>query len=194
MALKTIFHVVANEFNVDATTGTIAAGMIVNFDANGNIIPADAVGHMPVGVAGDTKRQATGLNNVSSAAVVIGANGAQTANTQNRVSDSYNETLASGMITVYTGGGEFWTDQYSTVTTAGAALNWEIGAALCADIGAGTTTAGQITNSPAGGKVWYVGTLTGVPQALPSGVPGTDIQGSISFGTYIRFILNIVTI
>ena len=191
MALKEIYHVTANVFPTAATTGTIAAGLIVNFDANGNIIPADAYAHMPVGVAGDTKRQATGLNNPESAAVVTGANGAQTVNTQNRVSDGWNETLASGQITVYTGGGEFWSDQYSTVTTAGAALNYAIGDPLYADIGDGTTTAGQVTNDVTGAKVWYVGTLTGEPQALPSGVPGTDVQGSISFGTYLRFILNI---
>ena len=177
MALKEIYHTVASTLPTDADTGTILAGVQVRLDANALVTNITAITDVPIGVAGDTKRQGTGLNNPESANLVTGAHqtvtGGATRATQNRVADNYNETLASGEITVYHGAGEFWTDQYDTNIAA-----WTPGQIL------DYTATGLWTNTVA--STYRTGVLFGAPQALPSGVPGTDVQGSISFGTFLH--------
>lgn len=184
MALKEIYHTVASVLPIDADEGTIPAGRLVTLDANFLVNLPAVAGDYCVGIAGDSKRQAAAQNNPESANLITGSyqtttNGS-TRWTQNRVADNYNETLASSEMTVYHGAGEFWTDQYDT--TVGA---WNAAAPLYNTDATTDATAGLWTPT-AGGRPAISGLLLGDPQALPSGVPGTDVQGSISYGTYIH--------
>jgi len=189
MALKEIYHTVASVLPIDADAGTIPAGLLVTLDANFLVSLPNAAADMCVGVAGDTKRQAPGQNNPESANVVMGSYQTTTSGatrwTQNRVADNYNEVLASSEMTVYHGAGEFWTDQYASESTTGGALTWTGAAPLYNTFGTNANvTAGSWTTENTGSYI--SGCLLGEPQALPSGVPGTDVQGSISYGNYIH--------
>lgn len=141
-------------------------------------------------------------------ALVMGAWGDQERFTQNRIADNYNEVFASGKMTVYHSGGEFWTDQFLAVDGSTAQ----------------TYTAGQLVFMAAGtaGKITAINPFTasatdaglyGVMKNrvgvvlrsgadahgrgaidYPSGVPGTDTpwlhlnEGGNSM-TYGRFLL-----
>jgi hypothetical protein len=97
--------------------------------------------------------------------------------TQNRVSDFFNEALASSLMTVYHAGGRFASDQFV------AGLTYVPAQVLYSN------AAGLLTNVNGGGNI--VGRVVAAPQAWPSGVPGTDVAQSISLGTYLDFILNV---
>jgi len=194
MALKEVYHTVASTLpiNADSFGSTIPSGRVVTLDANFLVELPGVAGDWPIGVAGDTKAQAfsTTVRNPESSALVTGAHqtvaGGSTRWTQNRVADNYNETIASAEMTVYHGAGEFWTDQYAAVNDAtGAALNWAAASPLYNTYGNNANNqAGQW--DPGNAATQVSGLLLGDPQALPSGVPGTDVQGSISFGTFIH--------
>ena len=180
MALIPVQHVVAMNIPVDpdwdfATDGTIEAGEFVDVDANGFVQAVVVAGNRPIGLAGDNLMNAGG-GTPYSADLVIGANGSGTRNTENRVSDAFNETLSSGKMTVYSGGGVFQSDQFAD-------LNYAPGQLLYAAAG------GAITNVAGAGIV--AGVCIVAPTAYPSGVPGTDVSGSISLGNYIKVMLTI---
>ena len=182
MALIEIYHTVADYYSVDPdwTAGeAIIEGQWVALETvSGNTYAkiADGATDRVIGVAGDTMSN-TVSGTPYAASVVVNAAGA-TRQTENRVSDFFNETLASGRITVYQGAGKFATDQYATGVT------FAVGEQCYAD------GSGDLTNANAGnGQV--LGTCVGTPSAFPSGVPGTDISGSISLGTYVTFVLTI---
>jgi len=183
MALKEIYHTVASVLPIDADNATvIASGRLVTLDANFQVM-LPAAGDYPVGIAGDTRTQTPFTNavrNPESANLILGSYQTTTLGstryTQNRVADNYNETLASSEMTVYHGAGEFWTDQYDpdVATWPPAAPLYDLQAG--ANAGMWSTTASTVIS----------GLLLGDPQALPSGVPGTDVQGSITWGTFIH--------
>ena len=177
MALIEIYHVVADQYPI-AASQTIREGMAVGLNIDGEAEASDDTAQI-FGIAGDnTVVSATNANKSTpySANLTIGASGASTKWTENRVSDAGNESNASGMMTVYTGGGKFATDQYADVT-------FVVGNALYSDAN------GQLTNVDGGGSI--VGTVVAVPTAYPSGVPGTTTaDGSLSLGTFLTFILN----
>ena len=176
MALIEVFHVVADHYPVDPEyTGEIIEGQAVTLDANGYVAPTDA-GDFVVGIAGDSI--STAGNTEWSAQVTINPAGAQRY-TQNRVANQGDETLASGRLTVYTSGGKFRSDQYDTTQT------YAPGDTLYA----GAT--GLLTSDAGGAANAVVGLVVEGPLAFPSGVPGTDIDGSMSLGTFVTFILNI---
>ena len=190
MALIPVQHVVADMFPVDpdwsfSIDGTIQAGQCVRLDANGYVQHVSVAGNPCLGLSGDNLMDHGALNPAVSplkntpysAALVIGANGHASQSTQNRVSDTFNETLSSGKMTVYRSGGRFMSDQYVT-TVAYAA-----GGLLYAAAG------GLITSAQGAGNV--VGTCAATPSAYPSGVPGTDVSGSMSLGTYIDILLQV---
>ena len=216
MALVEVFHLVASELPINpSATPDIPQGSVVVLDANGlvsvaaaTITGANTTVNNPIGLAGDSRSQGTtsytpesgsALNthtdddgdgliedvalanwgdvDASAGALVMGAWGEQERFTQNRIADNYNEVFSSGKMTVYHGGGEFWTDQYDPdVTTWGAAQ-------ILDNLFAGAN-AGMWTNNTL--ATYNSGVCLAEPQALPSGVPGTDVQGSISWGTYIH--------
>lgn len=175
MALIEIYHVVADMFDVDPDwTNAIVEGTLVTLNANGLVAISNATDRV-LGVAGDT------LSNAQSgtpyaADVVVSGSGA-TRSTANRVSDMFNETLSSSLMTVYHGGGRFATD----VFTAG--LTFVPAQALYSD------ATGHVTNVNGGGNI--IGSVAAAPAAWPSGVPGTVVEQSMSLGNYLDFILNI---
>ncbi len=177
MALIEVYHVVADYYPVDADNNpNITEGEVCMLNANGDAVPATGgVGTFAIGIAGDTSATAGGGQTPYTAALVVNPAGS-TRDTSNRVSDFFNETLASNLITIYNGGGKFHSDQY-------AALVYVPGDDLFSDANA------QLTNvAPANADV--VGLCTVAPRAYPSGVPGTDTaDGSISLGDFITFIL-----
>ena len=108
---------------------------------------------------------------------------------QNRVSDGFDETKASGKITVYHSGGEFVTDQFDNGTPLD------------------TTKIGTILISSSVGLLKYgyadvatainasavpIGQLTLNAGPYPSGVPGVDVNGDMALlgantNQYIEF-------
>jgi hypothetical protein len=106
---------------------------------------------------------------------------------QSRASDYYDETKASGMMTVYHSGGEFATDQFAA-NVAGATVGPM--AKLYARNGL-LDIIDQAGNANTTGS-YLVAFLTQVDGAYPSGVPGTDINGDQALSgdntnTYIEF-------
>ena len=226
MALIEVFHVVASNLPVDTVNTTdIPQGMLLMMGTDGNVAPCngDSTTQLPLGVAGDARSAGTTSYTAESGAalsrnptvsleggLVTGAWGQAQRFTQNRVADNYNEVLASGKMTVYHSGGEFWTDQYELTSSGGAALNvFTPGLALFAS---GTEVAGTalgeaeaaavgrftpevstaITTNP--GYAIFVGVILNGPEDYPSGVPGTDTAfsalpeggNSLSWGQFLH--------
>jgi len=177
MALIVEYHVVADMYPVGATA--IEAGMPVVL-TNALVVPAGAAATGVLGIAGDSALSAEGLTTAYSAQVTIGANGAGTRWTENRVSDFYDETAASQKITVYNGGGKFWIDE--SLITAGFT---PAGGSVVEAGAAGTWQAYTTPNAA-------LGITVGATSAYDSGVPGTDTtNGSISLGNYFPVVLRI---
>ena len=219
MALIEVFHVVASNLLIDADNSVdIPQGSLVSLDSNGKVVLADAADAdlFPIGIAGDSR--STGVTsytpesgsalssdpkNTLEGALVIGALGAGQRFTQTRTADNYNEVLASGKMTVYHGGGEFWTDQYETLRDNGAAVaSYTPAARLFASNATNITgsNGGKFTDdadeSLASAKI-VVGHVLSSPTAYPSGVPGTGDNAtgfsslpeggnSIAWGTFLH--------
>ena len=186
MALIEIYHVVADYYKVDPDwSADVEEGRLARVVESGDEeYVALATATDVLGVMGDTHSTTTGGTPYADD-LVIGAHGsvanptAKTRSTENRVSDMFNETLASGEMTVYHSGGKFATDQYDT----GATNPYTAGAKLY------STAAGLLTSDGAGD---VVGKVVKAPKAYPSGVPGADTEdGSLSLGTYLTFVLSL---
>lgn len=80
-------------------------------------------------------------------------------------------------MTVYRSGGRFLTDQYEP------AVAYVTGGLLYSD------NAGLVTS--AAGNAVVAAICAATPGAYPSGVPGTDVSGSMSLGTYIDILLQV---
>lgn len=222
MALIEVFHVVASELDIDATDATnIPQGRLVGLDANGQVVNADSTaGPLAIGIAGDTRSQGTtsftpesgsslSRNPATSltGALVIGALGAQQRFTQNRIADNYNEVLASGKMTVYHSGGEFWTDQYELVQSGGTTVctyvpGTTLGCSAAGDVAGGAelvSAPGRFTDEVADRAVQVVGYTLTAPSSYPSGVPGTEVGftalpeggNSLTWGTFLHVLLAI---
>lgn len=181
MSLIEIYHVVADMYPVDPDwTNQIIEGHFVMLDANGLIhLSTGAANTVTIGVAGDTLSNTTPgtpFSNWPFGSLVVGSKGSPWG-TVNRVSDFMNETVASGLMTVYHSGGRFASNVYDVV-------NYVVGQALY------TNDHGHLTNI-ASVNAQVVATVVATPAAWPSGVPGTDIDQSISLGDYIDFKLEI---
>jgi len=181
MALIVEYHVIADMYPVGDTA--ISAGILVELNAAGNVIPVAGQGNLDtLGVAGDSALAAAGQTTAYSAQVTIGADGANNRWTENRVSDFYDETAASNKITVYHGGGKFWISSDLIGAASGAMVvggNLETSATVgCWDVNALTLGA-------------QVGICVAGTTAYPSGVPGTDVDGSITLGDYFAAVLRI---
>lgn len=181
MALIEVQHLIPTSFDVnpdhDAVNNPIIEGQFVALDANGYVTEAN-VTTLAVGIAGDTLASDSG-HTPFAADIVINSTGASRS-TSNRVSDMFNETLGSGKMTVYISGGEFLTDQFDPAPSG----SWTPGA------NAYSTAGGLVSpDNPGSGRV--VGTILGGPSAVESGVPGTDINGSITLGNFVRMKLGL---
>lgn len=163
MALIEKFYVIAAEHPVGTTD--IKEGQLVILNSSREIVPYAGSG-VVLGVAGDTKS--------TSASAMPGIY----AGWQNRVSDGFDETKASGLMTVYHGGGEFATDQFEDdVLTA------LVGVSLYA------STGGKLQATSSGTAVAI---LTKAAGPYISGVPGVDINGDMALkgdqsNQYIEF-------
>lgn len=152
MALIEKYHVVAAERDV-ASGETIKEGQIVSLNSSGEIVKQDVTDKVPYGIAGDTKStSASAMPGISSG-------------WQGRASDSFDETSASGKMTVYHSGGEFATDQFAANVSSAA-----VGTVLYANNGVLDTVDGLTTSI----KVAYIVQAAGT---YPSGVPGVDLNG-----------------
>ena len=176
MALIPKFHLIPESFPIKALE-TVIMGQFVAYDAvanNGQVVRADGVvtANRVVGVSGDTK--ATGESGMP----FVG--GSNAAGFQNRVSDGFDETKASGQITVYHSGGTFASNQY-------VAGSYVVGDQLYVGTGA---NAGKLTKTDPG-LAQVVAECKKVPGPYDSGVPGLDVNGSITMGDYIEFILKV---
>jgi hypothetical protein len=191
MAIIPVHHTIVTQFAVASGSGSITEGMGVALavDTSTDLSPyaklPDTNGGFTVGLAGDSKLTSTSGNAYSDSVVVSGSGG--TRGTVNRVSDMFDETLASGKISVYMGVGEFLTDQY---VTASFDLYSDNVAGISLYVVQSGADAGKITATSTnnGNKIGY---LIAAQNAYPSGVPGTDIGGSTSLGNFIRIALNI---
>lgn len=164
MALIEQFHILAAHFPV-ASGQSIIEGQLVKLDSFGNVvIAAGGAGETCIGVAGDTKSTSvSGLpaTNSSSQGAFV-----------NRVSDQFDETKASGRMTVYMAGGQFATNQY-------------VGSPAVNDFLYVDTT-GSFTSTPST-SAQKVALCVGAAGAFDSGVPGLDVNGSLTLGNYITF-------
>jgi len=194
MALIPKYHSVVGQYPIDpadisavnsgTNTNAIVQGMVVGLNTSGYVKKSTiAAGTAPpIGLAADTLHSARGYNAYSDSLVVNSAGARKY--TQNRVSDYFNETLGSGLMTVYLVGGEFYTDQVSgAVASAGLALYAEPG---------GT---GLVTSSSAGSAVQIGRTTTGLIN-YPSGVPGVDGGSASDYSMplatqFVGFILSV---
>lgn len=176
MALIVEYHVVADQYAVGSTA--ISAGMLVSLDGAGVVIPTPTGSNAAIvlGIAGDSALTSEGRSTAYSDQVFIGA-AASARWTENRVSDFYDETTASDKITVYHGGGKFWISE--DLFDASPAVN--------AYVDNSATTDGEYRITATAGQ--EIGIAVGTSQAYPSGVPGTDINGSITLGNFIPVIL-----
>ena len=180
MALIPILHVLAPSYPVDPNTNpNLLEGKVVKM-VGGFIVAAGADEAYPLGIAGDssTKTSAGLAGTPYSKALIINSAGATRA-TQNRVSDFFDETLASGKVTVYQNGGSFASDQVDATLIS---ANPATGSAL------GVAANGLLKVYNAGA---VVGIVTRVYGAEASGVPGVDVDGSISLGNFIEFKLSL---
>lgn len=167
MALIEKYHVVAAERAV-ATGETIKEGQIVSLNASSEVVLQGSTNVVPYGIAGDTK------SNTASSMPGIASGW------QNRASDYFDETKASGAMTVYHSGGEFATDQYEAGVSAAVP-----GAALYA-------VDGVLAAAASGSQDHIVGRVTEPAGLYPSGVPGVDVNNDIALGgenddSYVQF-------
>ena len=184
MALIVEYHVVADMYPVG--NQAISAGMLVSL-SNGVAVPtpiAATAAKTVLGIAGDSALAAEGQTTAYSAQVTIGANGAGTRFTSNRVSDFYDETAASQKITVYNGGGKFWVSQ-DLFDVPGDIAGGELLRPSAVTAGEWDDGANVLNNDE-------VALAVGSNQAYDSGVPGTDTSnGSITLGNYVPLILRV---
>jgi len=119
MALIPKYHTAVAMFAVDPadvsslntggaeSTYAIYQGMAVGLNSSGYVKKASN-SVTPIGLAGDSLAVAGGHTAYNDSLVV--SPGGTKKSTQNRVSDYFNETLGSGLMSVYIVGGEFYTD------------------------------------------------------------------------------------
>jgi len=163
MALVEKFFVVASEHPVG--TSDIKEGQVVKLNSSRMIVPYDGDG-VVLGIAGDTKS--------TSASAMPGVYPGW----QNRVPDGFDETKASGLMTVYENGGEFATDQYEDdVLTALPGVNLY------------ASSNGKLQATSSGNAI---AVLTRAAGPYISGVPGIDINGDMALrgehsNQYIEF-------
>lgn len=196
MALIVIHHTIADNFEVDPTydvtsSNRILQGQIVGLNSSGYVAVADGT-NLPLGIAGDSisdeyRTTAFSAELVVSPGRALNSGATHSAGkrwTSNRVSDMFNETLASGKMTVYLGSGVFASDQYDVTRT------YVPGNVLY------TNTSGKFTLSTGSGAqtARAVGYVKEAPRDYPSGVPGVDspsVANSMSLGSFLTFALSI---
>jgi hypothetical protein len=187
MALIPKYHTAVAMFPVDPSdtaaihagtlTNQIKAGMVIGLNTSGYVKKAtgSAGSAPPIGMAGDSLTSTTGYTAYASS-LLVSSGGTKKAS-QNRVSDYFDETLGSGLMTVYIVGGEFYTDQISgTVASAGLPFYAD-------NTGTGLATTTSTSNV-------QIGRTTTALINYPSGVPGVDagVSGDYSMPLATQFV------
>ena len=198
MALIVLQHTAVDNYDVDpnysiTSSGRILAGSLVGLDTNGFTQKAGNTsgGILATGVAGDSLSDEY-RTTAYSAQLIIGrgvqlANGSYAAPKRwnsNRVSDNYNETQASGKMSVYIGAGRFATDQYVTTDSWTGSQGKTVY----------SSASGTFTLSSNGGASRPVGYVLTPPTDYPSGVPTADppvADLSMSLGQFLQVSLSI---
>lgn len=182
-----------NAGSSDVTYG-IYAGHVVGITSAGYCKKATGTGGaiLPIGLAGDSMATAAGHSAYTDSLVVNP--GGTRKSTQNRVSDYFNETLGSGLMTVYIGSGEFYTDMYLSTDsfTPGAKV-------YCNGIPTAYTTANAGLVATTSTTATQIGVLTTGINGYPSGVPGAvgaadysmPLRTFVSGGGFISFIMQL---
>ncbi|MFW6028831.1 MAG: hypothetical protein ACOCRO_01110 [Halanaerobiales bacterium] len=162
-----VYHVVSDQYKVSDSVDDIEAGNVVRINSDEEVELAEDDDDQVIGLSGDAKGT-DGPTTDYSEEVIIGAGNTQKY-TQNRVSDFYNETLGSDMITVYHGGGKFYVsdDIFTSPNDVSA------GDSLQAGTDGVLETDGDNT----------IAMAVGSANAYPSGVPGTDTNGHMELET-----------
>jgi len=155
-----LFRVVTTQFPIAATT-TIEPGMVVTLNASTGYAEKCDLVDVPIGIAGDRN-------------VALEAN-----RWTNRVSDSGNETAASGLLTVYSLG-EFMVDMNdSAITTpAGTAITGVIISDCVTTPGAPLYTAASGQMDDTSSSATKVAVCLATAASLESGIPGEYEPGS----------------
>jgi hypothetical protein len=168
-----VYHVVAGEYPVDPdfAADTMRGNLVMLDSATGLVGLCDAT-HLPIGLAGDSQSNTT-AGTAYHANLVIGADGAYLRSTQNRVADAFNESLASGKLTVYSSGGVFRVTTYKAADEASLTPGTALYPAASGEIS--ITKAGL---DLAGGAYLPVGQVLEAPTYFQSGVPGGGVNGS----------------
>lgn len=182
MSIIVLQHTVADNFDVDPafvvnSTNRVVAGTLVGLNASGYVKAAGLADAL--GIAGDSISDEYATT-AYSADLVISPTGAKRW-TQNRIDNYFNETLASGKMTVYTTGGLFGTTEYV------------LGGTYTPGVQLFSNTAGKFT-SVNGGSARPVGYVSKAPGEYPSGIPGVDapsVSNSMSLGKYLFVQLSI---
>ncbi len=158
-----VFRVVTTQFPIAAST-TIEAGMVVTLNATTGYAEKCDKGDVPVGLAADRNRASESYEWV------------------NRVSDSGNDTAASGMLSVYCGGGEFYVDvNDSKVTTPnGSAITGVIvsDCVIAPMEKLYTAASGQLDDTAGGATI--VAICLENAAALDAGIPGEYEPNSVA--------------
>ena len=235
MALIEVFHVTASNVSISPNVSTdIPQGLLVQlsnthpYEGEPERCDGDSTTQMPFGIAGDSRSTGTTSysaesgsalsrdpKNTLEGALITGAYGIAQRYTQNRVADGYNEVMASGKMTIYHSGGEFWTDQYEIVESNGTTLcSYFPGLCLFASGVESSSTIiqknvnlesetsqmkGRFTDEVPSSNAKLsaavgCGVMMQTPTAYPSGVPGTDTGfttlpeggNSLTFGNFIH--------
>jgi len=169
MALIEKYRVCTALQTIDGASETIKEGMLVTITSGGVSRVENADVDNVYGIAGDTSS--------TTASAMPGVYD----NWQNRVSDGFDETKASGKITVYHSGGEFATDQF-TKGSGGTDLSdgSHVGVCLVAN-SAGLLCFGYDTvGLTIAGHRQPVAMMTKAAGTYPSGVPGVDLNGDMA--------------
>ena len=158
-----VYHIIASQFPIAASTA-FEQGHVVALDTNGYAIKKDTGStYYAIGLAGDKNRPAVAEE------------------WQNRVSDMGNETAASGMMTVYKNGGEFWVDIDDDTIETPDGTNIDGVIDVAATVTPGTplyrsgSVAGHLGSSSSGPTIAVVVSLS---QELTTGIPGEFEPGS----------------
>jgi hypothetical protein len=186
-----------NSGSSSATYG-IFSGQVVGITSAGYVKHATASNAspkiIPIGFAGDSLAGTAAYTAYQDSILV--SSGGSKKNSQNRVSDYFNETLGSGLLSVYVGGGEFYTDMFVS------SESFTVGALVYANAVAAYTTSNAGMFSSTSTNAYTVGIITGGVSQYPSGVPGVDggsssdySMGLSSYNTtgFIKVLMNIHT-
>ena len=193
MALIPKYHTAVAMFPVDPAdvsslnsggaeaTYALYQGMVLGLNSSGYVKRASN-SVLPIGLAGDTMASSAS-HGAYADTLVINPGGARKS-TQNRLSDYFNETLGSGLMTVYIVGGEFYTDKWvnGTSFTVGSSVKASNASPGYID-GSGSNSIGVCTSGAAGYPSGVPGAINAVDYSMPlktSNSAGNN-SGFISF-------------